>query len=379
MPPLSPILIKQLTQLTELSAIYSVPSLSANLKPLLLLLSREPITGQVLSELKEYVQQQPHYRWRMYEEAYVIYQFKKGNVCFIQALQEAYVTYRAPEATLPSLNVEEAFEKAPDFFYKEHQKALDFQEGADFYIGKENYPQAAFMLHQAIELSFRTVELISMGKEKICHKIVHHQHYIQDVIPELGELFKEENMHEKHLLNRLDTAYRDVRYAIDYNISLSAIENLQHKLDSLLETAEEEFLKRYAHCKNAMEKPSPPALPNEKEIEKNLRQLIRRQYKPLNKHTRRFYQHKTIAVEDPLESFLSVTHLLKVCVLALEHTGTSFSKTIPQPYVNIQQSLEFALQLLPYEEMEFLEQLIEDYGGLSGLLAEQEKIKDSEG
>ncbi len=372
MSPLSPTLIKQLTQFTELSAIYSVPSLAANVKPLLLLLSREPRTGQVLSALKECIQQQPDYRWRMYEETYAIHQFKKGNVCFIQALQEAYVTYRAPKTTPPKLNVEEAFEKAADFFYKEHQKALDFQEGAHFYSTKENYPQAAFMLHQAIELSFRTVELISMGKEKICHKIVHHQQYIQDVVPELGELFKEENMHEKQLLNRLDTAYRDVRYAVDYSISLSAIERLQHKLDSLLETGEEEFLKRYAHCKNAMEKPSPPAPPNKEEIEKNLRQLIRRQYEPLNKHTRRFYQHKAIPVEDPLESFLSVTHLLKVCVLALEHTGTSFSKTIPQPYVNIQQSLEFALQLLPYEEMEFLEQLIEDYGGLSGLLTEQE-------
>ncbi|MDR6302191.1 hypothetical protein [Mesonia maritima] len=106
--------------------------------------------------------------------------------------------------------------------------------------------------------------------------------------------------------------------------------------------------------------------------------MIHHQYKPLNKHTLSFYHHKAIPVEDPLESFQSVTHLLKVCLLALEHTGTSFSKTIPQPYVNIQQTLEFTLQLLPYEEMEFLEQLIETYGGLSALLTEQETNKDPE-
>ncbi len=106
--------------------------------------------------------------------------------------------------------------------------------------------------------------------------------------------------------------------------------------------------------------------------------MIRRQYAPLNKHTRRFYENKVIPVEDPLESFISVPHLLKVCVLVLEHPGTSFSNTIPQPYVNIQQTLEFTLQLLPYEEIEFLEQLIEDYGGLAGLITEQKKANDLE-
>ncbi|TQD39684.1 hypothetical protein [Haloflavibacter putidus] len=106
--------------------------------------------------------------------------------------------------------------------------------------------------------------------------------------------------------------------------------------------------------------------------------MIRHQYAPLNKHIRRFYELKVIPVEDSLKSFISVPHLLKVCVLALEHTGTSFSKNIPQPYVNIQQTLEFALQLLLYEEVEFLEQLIEDYGGLAGLITEQEKAYDLE-
>ena len=41
--------------------------------------------------------------------------------------------------------------------------------------------------------------------------------------------------------------------------------------------------------------------------------------------------------------------------------------------MNIQATLEFALQLLPYEEMEFLQELVETHGGLSALLHKQEK------
>ena len=43
-------------------------------------------------------------------------------------------------------------QKTETLFKKEYTKTLDFQEGANFYIEKENYPQAAFMLHQALLL-----------------------------------------------------------------------------------------------------------------------------------------------------------------------------------------------------------------------------------
>ncbi|MGS2740179.1 hypothetical protein [Sinomicrobium sp. M5D2P17] len=49
---------------------------------------------------------------------------------------------------------------------------------------------------------------------------------------------------------------------------------------------------------------------------------------------------------------------MKVCIIALEYADGKFSDLIPQSHINIQTALEHALQLLPFEEIECLEEHI---------------------
>lgn len=364
-------ILLKLTELSCVKALYLVPNITETEKQLFLVLTSKVYRPHPPSSLTELFQEHPSYLYRVYDEAYAIEQLEKGNLFFIHALRENFLQYRKAHTLPLHLDFEEAFEKAADFFNKEHHKALDFQEGAQFYIAKKNYAQAAFMLHQAFELAFRAVELITMGKEKVCHRIRNHLEYVHDFIPELGNLFALELPEEQQLLDDLDTAYRNVRYTRDYHISLEAIERLQELLPELLSLVVKQFTHGYEDCKKAVEKTSSKKDLSMVTIEKSLRELIYKKYEQLNPHLGTFYLRQAILVEGPMENFHNLTHLLKVCVLALKDTGDYFSKTIPQPDVNIQQTLEFVIELLPYEEMEFLEQLIEAAGGLQALLEKE--------
>lgn len=372
MKPVTQKIIHNLIEKLAVKAIYVIPFIKETEKQLFLIIKNDTDPNSKPISIAEIFQEHPKCVYRIYEEAYAIDQLKEGNIFFLQGLLEKNLKYGAISTLHQNLNFKEAFKNAADLFNKEHNKALDFQEGAKFYVDKENYPQAAFMLHQAMELAFRTVELISMGKEKICHGILQHQKYIQNFVPELGALFIHENEKETQLLDLLDTAYRNVRYDRDYKISLASIEDLQHKLDSILKIVEGEFSKRYDYCKRSLESIATNKELSAAEIKKNLKQLVNSKYHKISARSSLSYYQTDILVEHPLENFYTLSSLLKVCILAIDNMDEYVSKTIPQPFVNIQHTMELVIQLLPYEEMEFLEQIINASGGLQALLEEED-------
>lgn len=61
-----------------------------------------------------------------------------------------------------------------------------------------------------------------------------------------------------------------------------------------------------------------------------------------------------IDVEGYLDLLFTIANLIKVSIMALD-VDDPFSKLIPNPPTNIKNLLEIALQLLPYEEAEFLD------------------------
>lgn len=366
MRPTTQSIIQKLIETLSVKAVFVIPFIGEEEKKLFLIIKQDTDSNPV--SVAELFQGHPQFVYRIYEETYAIEQLKEGNVFFLRGLLQKHLKYGAIKTLNPDLDFGEAFKKAADLFNKEHNKALDFQDGATFYIEKENYPQAAFMLHQAIELAFRTVELITMGKEKICHGIAYHQKYIQSFVPELGGLFSTANEEEAQLLDLLDTAYRNVRYDRDYKISLESIKSLQDKVGKISKITEDEFTKRYTYCKKLLASTPKEKRLSVEEITTSLKELLNRKYHKMGNNTKTPYYRTDIVVEDPLEVFYTVTNLLKVCVLAAEGTDGYSSKVISQPYVNIRNVLEFAIQLLPYEEMECLEQLIKSNGGIANIV-----------
>jgi hypothetical protein len=95
---------------------------------------------------------------------------------------------------------------------------------------------------------------------------------------------------------------------------------------------------------------------NEIETLKELRELSRRTFKTLraNKHKKGFYIIE-LSVEGCLDLLFTVANLIKVSILALD-SDEICSNQVQNPPSNITNILEIALQLLPYDEAEFLDQ-----------------------
>ena len=88
---------------------------------------------------------------------------------------------------------------------------------------------------------------------------------------------------------------------------------------------------------------------------KELRKLSGRGFKTLRpSHHKKGLYTVDICVEGYLDLLFTVANLIKVSILALDSDETC-SKQVPVPPTNIKNMLEIALQLLPYEEAEFLD------------------------
>src|SRR5690606_1016757 len=101
-------------------------------------------------------------------------------------------------------------------FDKEKHKIAAFMDGADFFVKQGNLAQAAFMLHQCMELWYRYAGLFLMGKERKSHSIKELQTYLRAFSPSLGHLFDTEKEEEQQLIKLLDEAYITTRYGNSY-------------------------------------------------------------------------------------------------------------------------------------------------------------------
>lgn len=81
--------------------------------------------------------------------------------------------------------------------------------------------------------------------------------------------------------------------------------------------------------------------------------------KPDPKSAELFVMELKISRYTELNSMLS--DILKVSILALEHDLPYVSQTIPNPEINVMGLLEMALQLLPYREVELLDEIHQFY------------------
>ena len=365
-------IIDKIVNLLEVQYIYlSKVTIKGEEKPLLLILWQEGSSGlsDDLAPLVHRVfQEHTDILFRTYALSFAGRQLWEGNLFFIEACKPENLKYSIPGQHLPALtegmDMGKALEIAKDRFQKEFTKAADFKEGSLFYIKKDNYVQAAFMLHQSIELAYRLTELLAIGKEKVCHSIANHQKYIKAFIPELGALFHPEE--ETALLQLLDNAYKGVRYGVDYRITPEQVDEIQTKSEAQLTIVKDLFNGKWEACKKEKEKKKEnPATPlkNNDEIGGKIQRLAEMKLDKMS--SGKLYYKTDFLVNGPADILYDVAGIMKVCIIALEYADGKYSDLIPQPHINVQTALKHALQLLPFEEMECLEEILEEHIGFS--------------
>ncbi|EHQ26911.1 HEPN domain-containing protein [Mucilaginibacter paludis] len=158
---------------------------------------------------------------------------KKGNLLFHLACIEPNLLYnKADSPDLPQSKAENllAWKSEANAQFKDGAaKATAFLDGANFYSEKNDAGLTVFMLHQFIELTFRTLELALLAKEKKTHSITLHQELVTPLLPGLGVLFPADTPEEKEILKTLNNAYSSVRYEQNHQVNEAFIPTLFYR------------------------------------------------------------------------------------------------------------------------------------------------------
>ncbi|HCO85342.1 MAG TPA: hypothetical protein DIT95_17685 [Arenibacter sp.] len=372
--------IDNLYSLLEIKYIYeSIVVTEGFPKPLLIVILKgncSSLTQEISSMVAKIFQEQTDYLCRIFSYEYAEQQLKEGNLFFAHNCSweklivnnadtgtDVFHRYSPNEDTLNRIVLD---------FQQERAKLNAFMEGANFFLEKENHSQAAFNLHQYIELWFRRVELFTMGKERKCHSIKEHQTYIKPFVSELGNLFNKDVTEELSLLRLLDESYISTRYQNNYHIKIAQIQKIQEKANRIYAIISELFEDKLAECKTYMvDRPPHQEIPPVKEDASDVEIPGSEEGGTLNKikalTKKHFYTLKrcpsikelysvNLITEGYLETSFMISNLLKVCITALEADYIP-NRVVPEPEQNIREVLGYVLNLIPYEEMEFLDKI----------------------
>jgi HEPN domain-containing protein len=138
-----------------------------------------------------------------------------------------------PEALLDmKKQVQEKFAKA-------FERALHFHESAFFLYQEHPSPIILFMLHQAVELTYRGILQSLNGYDKKTHEIRALKKHVRRCCPLLNTVFPDNTEEEKHLLNILENAYLNARYGEQSNIPEDDLVILFQKVELLHAIAKE--------------------------------------------------------------------------------------------------------------------------------------------
>lgn len=229
-------IIDKITSLLEVRYIYRCETVEESYSKTIWLVVLKGNCSSMTLELSSMVakifQGGTDYLYRIYSFEYVEQQLKTMNLFFIHGCHFSKLIYRGGQND-SGMNVPILDEKTLDCmqqgFGQELQRLDTFMDGAVFYMKRGNFPQAAFMLHQYMEIWYRNAELLVMGKERKCHSIKEHQTYIKDFSPELGRVFNMDRENDRELVKLLDNAYIGVRYLKNYHITKLQLETISEK------------------------------------------------------------------------------------------------------------------------------------------------------
>lgn len=169
----------------------------------------------------------------------------QGNLRLRLICRDENLVYVHPESgyKLPEIGkgTKKVAKKHQRITQTEMHKIRTFRDGAEFYAQQREFAQAMFMMHQVIELGFRTAERFIIGKDKITHSIRNHQQFIKLYSEELGKLFDIDNEKDVRLLDRLDKSYKATRYGHQFKVSEKQVKRIMAKADVQRELMEGAF------------------------------------------------------------------------------------------------------------------------------------------
>ncbi len=306
----------------------------------------------------------------LFSHDYAKTELANGNLYFINHCRTEHLIFGNQEIGFPwnqheDLTNEKVQKKIEEDFRTSMEGSFAFQKGFKYFMSNNNLSQAAFMAHQGFELGYRVLEGFLCGKVKICHKIEVHQRFLEKNIHRTRGMFNLEENLEMELLELLDRAYSGSRYENSFHIERDQLDILEQKLESFLDEIRQlfqeelELLQTYnTSGKKISVEPQNKEAPN---LLDTIRQLSKENFammRPANRRTKKGYYLNHVYVHSHFSIFYTLKSTLNVCILALDEQ-CDMTLDIKNIKEDVKTVLEFAKNLIPLEEGNYLDQMRE--------------------
>lgn len=185
----------------------------------------------------------------LHTSSHIYERLKAGHIYFSLICNRKNLVYSNGVRQLPEppADFSTVLESSRQVFDAGYHKAHSFYESA---LRQEDRPLAAFMLQQAAELTYRTLARALYGCEKKTHNFAPLRQLNRRIAPSLNAVFPADTPEEKRLLQLLEDAYTQGRYADNYEISEEDLKILQQRVGLLLSRSGEIFSERMAVITN---------------------------------------------------------------------------------------------------------------------------------
>lgn len=153
----------------------------------------------------------PEFRFSLFSCQYAEDALRKGNLFFLQHCTLGQFAYGTsgdghpvyPDEAVVGLSVRRARKLFQRRTAKINSILLDFSHCLEY----ENFAEAFYILHRALELLFKQAAAFLTGKSFVSKIIAKQQEYLREVAPEMGKLFDLADEEESRLLALLDEQY----------------------------------------------------------------------------------------------------------------------------------------------------------------------------
>jgi len=221
------------------------------------------------------------------------------------------------------------------------------------------------MAHQGFELGYRVLEGFLCGKVKICHKIEVHQKFLERNIHRTNGMFNLEDNTEMELLELLDRAYSSSRYENSFHIERGKLNILEQKLECFLNEIKQWFEKELELLQTLITNKKKALFETQNIEDPNLlatiKQLSKENFemmRPANRRTKKGYYLNHVYIHSHFSLFYTLRSTLNVCILALDEQ-CDMTLDIKNIKEDVKTVLEFAKNLIPLEEGNFLDEMRE--------------------
>ncbi|MAU17607.1 MAG: DNA-binding protein [Muricauda sp.] len=331
--------------------------------------NNDPLPNEIRSLVAKKGKKHPDFRIRVYTENQSETGLERGSLYFLEHCCLGKTVFAHPEGEnimdYSTMAYQTLMKRATRYHKSELGKVNAFANTADILIKEGDYAIATFNMHQAFELAFRFIEQMCIGRSMVTHSIISHINYCKHFFPTLQPFLETSELKSNELLLLLEHAYSVARYGNEFEITKVQTKTIQSKMKDFIQEVVIIFKRHLGQCKDQIERNGKnKASPKEtKSVENNNEPSLFGQLKELEKE--HFFALKPYIPEKGLysielitegygETSFMISNLIKVCITALGTENFS-TRAVPQPHRNISEVLGYILDLIPHDEMEFLD------------------------